>query len=290
MRDITRESPKRLSYALSNNVEARESSSMGHEKNADDPCPGIAAATLILFSETQGQPARHLMIQRSPEMRFAPNALVFPGGRVDEDDHRIANDPALVDVSLEDLLERAHRVAAIREMLEEVGILVGALPSDSLNPGAMQASLKAGNPFSVVLSQAVGRLDLSVIVPWAKWHPRFQSHRRFDTRFYIARHHGDHSVTVDEDEVGHARWVLAEEAIADAEAGAAKIIFPTLCNLERLAAFPAFDAAAAHLATIALEPISPQLHDDEHGERWISIPEDRGYPIARRPLSTLQAP
>ena len=191
---------------------------------------------------------------------------------------------------MEDRLERAHRVAAIREMLEEVGILVGTLPAAGLDSGAMQAALKANNPFSSVLTEAGGQLDLSVIVPWAKWHPRFQSSRRFDTRFYIARYLGDRSVTVDEDEVGHARWILAEEAIAEAESGAAKIIFPTLCNLERLAAFPAFDAAAAHLATIALEPISPRLHDDEHGERWISIPEDRGYPIARRPLSTLQAP
>ena len=261
-----------------------------HESGAADPGPGIPAATLILFSESQGRPARHLMIQRSPEMRFAPNALVFPGGRVDEDDHRIANDPALVDVTLEDLPERAHRVTAIREMLEEVGILVGALPSGSLDAGALQSALKAGNPFSTMLAEAGGRLDLSAIVPWAKWHPRFQSHRRFDTRFYIASHNGDHSVTVDKDEVGYARWLLAEEAIADAKSGAVKIIFPTLCNLERLATFPAFDAATEHLATIELEPISPRLHHDEDGEGWISIPEGRGYPIVSRPLSTLQAP
>lgn len=263
---------------------------MGNETGADDLGPGIAAATLILFSEPQGQPARHLMIQRSPEMRFAPNALVFPGGRVDEDDHRIASDPSLVDVALEDLLERAHRVAAIREMLEEVGILVGALSSDNLDPVSMQAALKSGNPFSAVMSEVGGRLDLSVIVPWANWHPKFQSHRRFDTRFYIARHHGDLDVNVDEDEVGHARWLFAEEAIADADSGAAKVIFPTLCNLERLAAFPAFDAATEHLASINLEPISPRLHQDEHGQEWISIPEDKGYPIPSRPLSSLQAP
>lgn len=262
---------------------------MGYNGNGEMG-PGIPAATLILFSESEGQPARHLMIQRSPEMRFAPNALVFPGGRVDEGDHRIAADPALVDVTIADVTERAHRVAAVREMLEEVGILVGALATDPLNAGAMQAALKGGKPFSAVLAEAGGRLDLSLIVPWAAWHPRFQSHRRFDTRFYIACHRGDHSVSVDEDEVGHARWLLAADAIAEAESGATKVIFPTLCNLERLAAYTAFDAAMAHLATIELAPISPRLHEDENGETWISIPEDRGYPIASRPASTLQAP
>jgi len=263
---------------------------MAVENDVDDPGPGIPAATLILFSESWGQPARHLMIQRSPEMRFAPNALVFPGGRVDEDDHRIAEDPSLVDVTLKDVAERAHRVAAIREMLEEVGILVAVLSSGELDSGAMQAALKARMPFSAVLIEAGGRLDLSLIVPWATWHPRFQSHRRFDTRFYIARYYGDHAVTVDEDEVGHARWLLAEEALADAESGAAKIIFPTLCNLERLAAFPVFDAATAHLETIELAPISPRLREDENGAEWICLPEGRGYPITSRPMSALQLP
>lgn len=263
---------------------------MQHEADAQDPGPGIPAATLILFSECPGQPARHLMIQRSSEMRFAPDALVFPGGRVDSDDHRIANDPALVDIDLENPEERAHRVAAIREMLEEVGILVGVVPSGIIEASALQAALKASRRLSVVLAEAGGRLDLTKLVPWAIWHPRFQSHRRFDTRFYIARHDGDHSVTVDEDEVGHARWLLAEEAIADAQAGSAKIIFPTLCNLERLATVPAFDVATAHLAETDLAPISPRLHRDEHGEEWICLPEGRGYPISSRPVSTLQAP
>ena len=263
---------------------------MGQEADATGLGPGIPAATLILFSEREGQPALHLMIQRSPEMRFAPNALVFPGGRVDEDDHRIAEDLALVDVTLADVTERAHRVAAIREMLEEVGILVGALSACGPDAKAMQAALKGREPFSAVLADASVRLDLSLIVPWATWHPRIASHRRFDTRFYIARHHGDTSVTVDEDEVGSARWLRADEAIAEAEVGAAKVIFPTLCNLERLAAFPAFDAATAHLATIELLPISPSLHEDENGAGWVSIPENRGYPTVSRPLSRLQAP
>lgn len=263
---------------------------MALESDADDPGPGIPAATLILYSESHGQSALHLMIQRSPEMRFAPNALVFPGGRVDEDDHQIAEDPSLVDVTLNDVAERAHRVAAIREMLEEVGILVAALSSGEPDPAAMQAALKARLPFSAVLTETGSRLDLSLIVPWATWHPRFQSHRRFDTRFYIARHHGDRAVTIDEDEVGHARWLRAEEALADWESGAAKIIFPTLCNLERLAAYPVFDDATAHLQTIDLVPISPRMREDENGAGWICLPEGRGYPVTSRPMSALQLP
>ncbi|MEO8723105.1 MAG: NUDIX hydrolase [Sphingobium sp.] len=262
---------------------------MSNDGDPADDAPGVAAATLILFSERDDQRARHLMIQRTAKMRFAPNALVFPGGQVDADDHRIAEDPDLVDVELGDSLERAHRVTAIREMLEEVGVPVGFERPDSIDVPAMQAELKRRLPFSDILKTASARLDLSGLRLWAQWHPRL-AHRRFDTRFYIARYKGDHEVFADADEVGEVRWLAASEAIAEAEAGSAKIIFPTLCNLERLSAYPDFAAAAAHLATVECRPISPRLHNDEQGNPCISIPEDSGYPLTRRLLSTLQAP
>lgn len=252
--------------------------------------PGIAAATLILYYESDGKAARHLMIQRTAQMRFAPNALVFPGGRVDEDDHRTATDANLVDVTLGEPVELAHRVTAIREMLEEVGILVAFQSSMPVDAVALQTELKRKVPFSTLLGDNGIRLDLAALLPWAQWHPKFQSHRRFDTRFYITRHEGDRTVTADVDEVGQARWLHAHEAINEAEAGTAKIIFPTLCNLERLAAYPAFEAAKEHLGNIECIPISPCIEGDEHGESWICIPEDRGYPLTRRLVSTLQAP
>jgi 8-oxo-dGTP pyrophosphatase MutT (NUDIX family) len=221
-------------------------------------------------------------------MRFAPNALVFPGGRVDEDDHRIAADSDLADMEIGDPLERAHRVAAIRETLEETGIRVGLTQWSSVDVAQVQAALKREVPFSSILKAANARLDLAALLPWAQWHPRL-SHRRFDTHFYIARHQGSLAVSTDGDEVSQARWLHAHEAIAEGEAGLAKIIFPTLCNLERLAAYPRFEAAAAHLTTVACQPISPQLTDDEQGNACISIPDDSGYPIVSRLLSTLAA-
>jgi len=261
---------------------------MGSGDGTQDVGPGIPAATLILFSDHGSGVARHLMIQRAAHMRFAPDALVFPGGRVDEDDVRIAGDENLVDVTLDEQLELAHRVAAIRETLEEVGVIVGCSPAP--DACSMQAALKNKTAFSTLLAEAGVRLDLSALVPWAKWHPRFQSHRRFDTRFYIARHDGDQTLSADRDEVGHARWVHARDAIAEAEDGSAKIIFPTLCNLERLAAYPSFDQAVGHLARVSCRPISPRLEADVNGDEWICIPEDSGYPTTRRLAAAMQAP
>ncbi|MFZ5493448.1 MAG: NUDIX hydrolase [Pseudomonadota bacterium] len=52
-----------------------------------------------------------LLLQRSPTLVFAPGAWVFPGGRVDEADHRQG-------------AERAARLAAVREAAEEAGLLL----------------------------------------------------------------------------------------------------------------------------------------------------------------------
>ena len=263
---------------------------MAEGSDQADPGAGIPAATLILFSEDEGQVAKHLMIQRTSKMNFAPGAMVFPGGRVDEDDHMIAGDPGLVELDAGDPVDRAHRVAAIREIVEEVGVLVGFASMGGFDPLALQASLKQNVPFSSLLRDAGARLDLAAIVPWAQWHPKFQMHRRFDTRFYIARHDGDHAFCADIDEVHQAVWLEAREAVAQAESGKAKIIYPTLCNLERLAEYPTFDAAVAHAATLECLPISPVIAEDERGERWISIPEGSGYPITSRLMSTLTTP
>ncbi len=54
-----------------------------------------------------------LLLQRSPALVFAPGAWVFPGGRIDADDHRHG-------------AAQAPREAAVREAYEEAGITLVA--------------------------------------------------------------------------------------------------------------------------------------------------------------------
>lgn len=54
-----------------------------------------------------------LLLQRSPALVFAPGAWVFPGGRIDSDDHRHG-------------AAQAPREAAVREAWEEAGIALVA--------------------------------------------------------------------------------------------------------------------------------------------------------------------
>lgn len=76
----------------------------------DAPTP---AATIILLREAeQSGPPEMLMVQRDRSMAFAAGAWVWPGGRVDPEDHDAASGNEF----------EAAKIAAIREAREEVGM------------------------------------------------------------------------------------------------------------------------------------------------------------------------
>jgi 8-oxo-dGTP pyrophosphatase MutT (NUDIX family) len=243
--------------------------------------PAIPAATLILFDESAPGPALHLMMERSAVMAFMPGALVFPGGRIEPGDRALAaclsaasqltaNAPA-------DAADAAARVAAIRETLEEVGIAVGIRPApDAATITNWRLALKAKGEFSALLADYT--LDLAALVPFAHWLPKLPAPRRFETRFYLARREGEALAAHDEDEAAHHLWLSAAQALEDGRAGRHSLMFPTMANLERLAAHPSFALAQAHAAQTPVQIISPALHE-ENGERVLRIPEGLGYPL-----------
>ena len=93
------------------------------------------AATLILVEHSGSGAARVLMGRRHDRHRFMPGKFVFPGGRVEPEDKRMAAAGAL-DAYVEEKLNarvrrpspgfaRALALAAIRETFEETGLAIG---------------------------------------------------------------------------------------------------------------------------------------------------------------------
>lgn len=244
--------------------------------------PATPAATLVLFRERVSGPPELLVVERSASMAFAGGAIVFPGGRIDDDDHQIAADNRyFAGAHGLEIDEAAARVAAIRETLEESGIAIGfSTPPAGEWIEAARARLHAKNAFSKIMNEVGAKLDLNPLIAFARWRPNFRESRAYDTRFYIARVPADTPEPVaDQTENVLSFWASAADLLTAADSGKVKVIFPTRRNLERLAQFEDFAAAQAQAETIPVEIICPWIEERE-GIRYLCIPPHLGYPVS----------
>ena len=144
---------------------------------ATQSLPGIPAATLILLRDQSSGPPLVLMAERSTALAFAGGALVFPGGRTEMADGTLAQ------MLVPGVDDGAARIAAIRETLEEVGLLPTA---EGLPPAVARARLIAGEAFGDILAALgmeihPGAVDFMVPLaprPAARPRVRYQLLRR----------------------------------------------------------------------------------------------------------------
>jgi 8-oxo-dGTP pyrophosphatase MutT (NUDIX family) len=145
------------------------------------------AATLILVEGSERGTARVLMGKRHAAHRFMPGKFVFPGGRVEPEDRRMAAAGAL-DPAVEEKLNarvlrpspgfaRALALAAIRETFEETGLAIGVSgcgAPENPPPGAWTRFAATGVRPSL---DAIDFLARAITPPGRT--------RRFDARFLV---------------------------------------------------------------------------------------------------------
>jgi 8-oxo-dGTP pyrophosphatase MutT (NUDIX family) len=233
----------------------------------------IPAATLILVRERTAGAPELLMVERATGMAFAGGALVFPGGRIDEADRILSDD-------------QAAKIAAIRETLEEVAVPVAIDPLPSREQSLeLQRQLIADQPLTNLIDPATLRLD--DLTPFARWVPKFHAKRRFDTLFFLARApEGEWVLNTIPGECAGAEWVTAAEVLERDQAGEVQMIFPTRRVLERIAQHASFAEMVADAAAYPIEPVTPWV-EERDGERFITIPNDIGYPVTQEKLEGL---
>ena len=237
----------------------------------------VPAATLVLMRERSDGPPELLVTERTGHMAFAAGALVFPGGRIDADDH----------VTAERFGADAAQVAAIRETIEETGLAPGLLPApDSETAAALRESIVEEEPFASLLEAHGLAIDRQALTPFARWCPNFREARRFDTLFFLAEAPaGAAEPTVSEQEAVRAFWASAIDILDEIAAGRAHAIFPTRRNLERLARFGSIAEARADAARFPVHKITPWV-EQRDGQPHVCIPDDIGYPVTSEPLET----
>lgn len=169
------------------------------------------ASSVIVLRDRTTRP-KVLMGQRGAKAAFMPNKFVFPGGAVDAQDGRISLARPLSPVCAARLAEdsnaakaRALAVAAIRELWEETGQILGlpeSWPDDV--PGDWLGFAGTGHRPSADALQFVFR----AITPPGR-------PRRFDARFFLLDAEALSSDPEDfsgaEDELSHLQWIPLDE-------------------------------------------------------------------------------
>lgn len=144
------------------------------------------SASLIIVDHSGKRP-KVLMGKRHAAHKFMPNKFVFPGGRVDPSDRKV-NIAGPLDPIVEDKLlrqvqrpssmkARALALAAIRETLEETGLLIGE--KDMGAPPEI-----TGTPWAEFTARDIWpALDRLHFIARAITPPSLP--KRFDTRFFL---------------------------------------------------------------------------------------------------------
>lgn len=255
----------------------------------------IPAATVILLRDSPAGP-EILMVQRGDNLAFAGGALVFPGGRVDPADLITARDAALA-TGFDTLADTdaAARIACAREAFEETGVLLtaGAAP-DPARLAQARAELSAGPDiaeactFAALLAAFGLRVAADRFIPFARWEPPAAApiKRRFDTLFYVADAglSASAAISPDGNEAVAIRWTTAADALAREAEGAAQLVFPTKCNLQRVGQYRSVAAILAAAATRPPPYIQPEIID-RGGKMWLTIPAGHDYPVTEEPLA-----
>ncbi len=219
-----------------------------------EPVTPRPAATLILVREGPKSP-EVLLMKRGAGARFMPGTYVFAGGAVDPGDtgpEVYALSPHLSDERASATLKMqrdglAYYVAAVREALEECGLLLayeadGAIVKLSHREEVELHDLRNRlNRQHVNLLQLCGaqgwRLALDRLHYLAHWITPPGATIRFDTRFFICRAPEDQTASLASEEMSALIWRTAAEALDQGDRGEITLVYATREMLKEIADF-----------------------------------------------------
>lgn len=229
-----------------------------------------------------------LMVHRTARLAFAADSWVFPGGRVDPEDHLDDFDTlcrGLSDAQASRILEverggLAWWIAACRETLEEAGLLLAA---DATIPPATVTAIRDRvqrdeSLFADLLLEHGITLDVSAIEEVGRFITPFGPPRRFDARFLVARSPAGQQPRHTPGEIATWEWVRPGEALERWRAGDMKMMSPTVRMVACLSRYESADQVMA----VARRRLAYQRVrvDDPHGAYRVLLPGEPGYETA----------
>jgi 8-oxo-dGTP pyrophosphatase MutT (NUDIX family) len=255
------------------------------------------ASTLLLVREKKDTPFEVFMVLRHHQIDVAAGALVFPGGKVEDQD------------SCEEVFQRCatthltnnilpFAVGVIREVFEETGVLLARQAGES-------ALINAQNLLnlehyrdklvkeSVTLADMLEKEDLELatdlLLHYAHWITPDMAPKRFDTHFFIARAPEDQVALHDGEESVDSVWISPSMLLKEAGEGKWKIVFPTKMNTEKLAVFKSYSDIESYLAKNTPVTVQPEYVSSNEG-KFLCIPKEADYPRWKVSIEEVMTP
>lgn len=264
--------------------------------------PPAPAATVILLRS--GQPGLQVLLQkRHTTMDVLGGAYVFPGGKVDPDDHhpdlhpRMDGTPsqladALGQMDIAPPLAAAFHIAALRELAEESTIWLGqgVMPNHKEKVAQLIGQLQQGQAFSALAASLDLHLPVRALHAWSRWiTPRKASvtTKRFDTLFFVAALPEGQTASHDHQEATDSLWLSPREALQQYWDHQVSLAPPQIMTLAHLARFDSPAAVLAHAASRPPFLVEPEPQD-KTGTRWLCYPGDTEHsdPVQHMPGPT----
>jgi 8-oxo-dGTP pyrophosphatase MutT (NUDIX family) len=217
--------------------------------NEGAPVTPRPSATVLLVRARK--PWELLLMRRPGGADFAPGAYVFPGGTVHADDLGWGDE---------------IRMAAVREMFEEVGILLarrGARFAREADCEQVRVIVARGKTFGEALRELRLEPALDRLVMFARWVTPALLRRRYDARFFLALLPPGQVVRPQEGEVTDWTWTTPQGALDNPEI---TLVYATRAVLDSVASEP--DAAelfsrARRLTDVPI--VEPRMVQTESG-------------------------
>jgi 8-oxo-dGTP pyrophosphatase MutT (NUDIX family) len=199
----------------------------GEELNVSSEATVPRQAATVIVLRGGDQTLEVLLVRRTTSARFMGGVWVFPGGAVDD---------------AEGEGDAAQRVAAIRELREEAGIVLD---------------------------------DPDALVRFSRWITPAEVVVRFDTHFFLAPMPEGQEPRIDGQEIVAFGWFTPDAALSAHEDGTIELVFPTIKHLEQLAEFVTADALLDHARGREVGPVQPRVVNGDSTR--IVLPGEPGY-------------
>jgi 8-oxo-dGTP pyrophosphatase MutT (NUDIX family) len=231
------------------------------------------AATVILVRHAERGGFEVFLTRRPNEMPFLGGLYCFPGGTVRKDDcsagmlqrcYGLAPGVAreIVGAHFTPQAALGLWVAGIRELLEEVGILLAVNETGrswtpervEKSPASQHASLhETTSSFQSLLESKGLFCDASKLFYFSHWQTPAPSSLPFDSRFFLA-------ALPEDQEVVHGLWLTPDQALKRFGKDELPMIFPTFASLRTLADFESLENLLTEYGSKTWRSINSERH------------------------------